>query len=322
MVGVTCANRFVAVVKLTVSGMTEEQIVHLFGTVGTVVNFRLVYDKETGKPKGFGFMEFADLDASASAVRNLNDHEVLNRRLKVDYSNEGTAHDSGSTNTAVLHMQHLPSVQDGQQGRLPPLPAGADLPPNFTCADAISRTLYTLPAPQLLDILSQMKGLVAQDPDKATELLSKAPQLAYAIFQALLLLGLVDTNVLGTIVDQAQRPPVQQAAQPPALSHFPPQLPTATTPYQQAPLHHAPYQQPPYAQPSYTQPPYPQPPYPQPPYQQPSYQQPAPQPAPQQDPQALIRRVLMMPQHQIDALPALERAQIEALRRQFAGQAF
>ena len=96
-------------------------------------------------------------------------------------------------------------------GGLPPLPPGIDLQPNITCPDAISKTLATLPAPQLLDILSQMKGLVMGDPAKATELLKQAPQLAYAIFQALLLMGLVDTSVLGSVVEQASHP-----AQPPA----------------------------------------------------------------------------------------------------------
>lgn len=39
---------------------TEEQIIEIFSTVGKVLNFRLVYDKETGRPKGFGFAEFPD----------------------------------------------------------------------------------------------------------------------------------------------------------------------------------------------------------------------------------------------------------------------
>lgn len=33
---------------------TEEQLKDIFSEVGPVVSFRLVYDRETGKPKGYG----------------------------------------------------------------------------------------------------------------------------------------------------------------------------------------------------------------------------------------------------------------------------
>ncbi len=46
-------------------GLTEEQIIRIFSTAGKVLNFRLVYDRETGRPKGFGFVEFPDSGSSA-----------------------------------------------------------------------------------------------------------------------------------------------------------------------------------------------------------------------------------------------------------------
>lgn len=42
------------------SGLSEEQISELFSSAGQVLNFRLVYDRETGRPKGFGFAEYPD----------------------------------------------------------------------------------------------------------------------------------------------------------------------------------------------------------------------------------------------------------------------
>lgn len=102
------------------TGLTEEQIIRIFSTAGKVLNFRLVYDRETGRPKGFGFVEFPDSgsstpvtsradkwanfpfkDSAASAVRNLNDHEIMNRKLRVDFSNDGGDDDSVCT-TLVL----------------------------------------------------------------------------------------------------------------------------------------------------------------------------------------------------------------------------
>ncbi len=44
----------------SVLGLTEEQIIRIFSSAGKVLNFRLVYDRETGRPKGFGFVEFPD----------------------------------------------------------------------------------------------------------------------------------------------------------------------------------------------------------------------------------------------------------------------
>ena len=41
-------------------GLSEEQISDIFSTAGKVLNFRLVYDRDTGRPKGFGFAEYPD----------------------------------------------------------------------------------------------------------------------------------------------------------------------------------------------------------------------------------------------------------------------
>jgi cleavage stimulation factor subunit 2 len=45
-------------------GLTEEQITDIFSSAGKVVSFRLVYDRETGRPKGFGFAEYPDAGKS------------------------------------------------------------------------------------------------------------------------------------------------------------------------------------------------------------------------------------------------------------------
>ena len=46
------------------TGLSEEQIIDIFSSAGRVLNFRLVYDKETGRPKGFGFAEYPDTGLS------------------------------------------------------------------------------------------------------------------------------------------------------------------------------------------------------------------------------------------------------------------
>ena len=43
-----------------------------------------MYDRETGKPKGYGFCEYKDQETALSAMRNLNGVEIAGRTLRVD----------------------------------------------------------------------------------------------------------------------------------------------------------------------------------------------------------------------------------------------
>jgi cleavage stimulation factor subunit 2 len=289
-----------------------------------VNHFRLVYDKETGKPKGFGFAEYADADQAAAAVRNLNEYELMGRKLRVDYSNDGKddnqggggggggggGHGGGQGHASVGQPTSLPSLPPvnglppGQlQGDAPALPEGTGLGQHFTAQDAISQTVATIPPMQLLDAMQQMQDLCRTDPDKAIQMLKQAPQLTYAITQILILMKLTDQNTLASVIQQT----AAQAAQPPPVAARP-----GPPPVQQPPPH---------AQPSYQQ--YAPPPQqyaaPTPPvgvpYQPPQPPQVAPPPqAPDQS--ALIQQVLAMTREQIDALQPADRQQIIALRQQ------
>ncbi|KAF3480332.1 uncharacterized protein GIQ15_05679 [Arthroderma uncinatum] len=278
--------------------LTEEQVKDILSSAGTVTKFRLMINPETGKPKGYGFADFADADAAASAIRNLNDYEVMGRKIRVDWphNNEKDSVPPDYSQQAQPGMPGGPG-QDGQSSQaplLPALPPGADLPPNLTCPNAISQTLSSLPAPQLLDVLSQMKSLVMADPARATELLRQAPQLAYAIFQALLLMNLVDYSTLGSVVDQASQAQAAQQA-PPSMQQKYQQFPPAPGQVATPPIHGTPFAPPPQAPP----------------------QQQAPPPAAQVPGQEeLLQQVLSMPQAAIDALPPTERNQIMVLRQQ------
>ncbi|OOF92486.1 hypothetical protein ASPCADRAFT_509447 [Aspergillus carbonarius ITEM 5010] len=272
--------------------LTEEQVKDILSSAGTVTKFRLMMNPETGKPKGYGFADFADADAAASAVRNLNDYEIMGRKIRVDWP-----HNNEKDSIPPDYSQiNAPANQDGAQQQqqqqssapLPPLPPGVEVPPHLDCPNAISQTLASLPPNQLLEVLSQMKSLVMADPARATELLRQAPQLAYAIFQALLLMNLVDYSTLGSVVEQASQPsapappPAAQAFQ--AFSAVPGQVstpPMVGTPFGAAAA--APQQQQPQAMPGQEE---------------------------------LLQQVLSMPQSAIDALPPMERSQIMLLRQQ------
>ena len=66
---------------------TEEQLHTTFSEIGRVIKVRMVTDVETGKPRGFAFVEFEDPQAALSAIRNMNEYELNGRRLRVNFSN-------------------------------------------------------------------------------------------------------------------------------------------------------------------------------------------------------------------------------------------
>lgn len=149
-----------------------------------------------------------------------------------------------------------------------------------------------------------MKSLATSDPARATELLNQAPQLSYAVFQALLLMGLVSPEAINSVMEN------------PVGGGGPLAPPPAAVPPQQAAMpggfaFPAPYAQtPPVATSGYAPPPPPQ-----------VQQVPAPAPAPAgQDPAAVLQQVLALPQEVVDQLPELERSQIMAIRAQYGAR--
>lgn len=45
-------------------------------------------DKDSGKPKGYGFCEYPDRETANSAVRNLNNFDLNGRLLRVDFADK------------------------------------------------------------------------------------------------------------------------------------------------------------------------------------------------------------------------------------------
>jgi len=65
----------------------EREISDLFSSIGNVVGVRIVTDRETGRPKGFGFCEFESEDLAKEAVNQLNGTDFMGRSIRVDYAN-------------------------------------------------------------------------------------------------------------------------------------------------------------------------------------------------------------------------------------------
>jgi RNA recognition motif-containing protein len=62
---------------------TESQVRDLFSKHGNVQSVALIMDKETGRPRGFGFVEIDD-SGLAAALKALDGYEMDGRALKVN----------------------------------------------------------------------------------------------------------------------------------------------------------------------------------------------------------------------------------------------
>ena len=62
---------------------TEDDVKELFGQHGTVHSVALIMDRETGRPRGFGFIEVDD-DALSAMIQNLDGKEMDGRALRVN----------------------------------------------------------------------------------------------------------------------------------------------------------------------------------------------------------------------------------------------
>ncbi|BBD07711.1 RNA recognition motif domain-containing protein [Desulfovibrio ferrophilus] len=68
---------------------TEEEVRTAFGNYGEVVSVKLIEDRETGRPRGFGFVEMEDQEALA-AIEALDGTDFGGRSLKVNEAHPRT----------------------------------------------------------------------------------------------------------------------------------------------------------------------------------------------------------------------------------------
>lgn len=67
---------------------TEDQLFDLFGQYGTVNSVRIITDRETNRPKGFGFVEMEEDDSAEAAISALDGQEFDGRNLRVNVALE------------------------------------------------------------------------------------------------------------------------------------------------------------------------------------------------------------------------------------------
>ena len=67
---------------------TELELREVFGTVGTVAEAKIVTERETGRPRGFAFVEMSTEAEAKAAVEQLSGRELGGRTLNVNEAQE------------------------------------------------------------------------------------------------------------------------------------------------------------------------------------------------------------------------------------------
>jgi cold-inducible RNA-binding protein len=63
--------------------LPEDELRNIFSAAGQVASVRLITDRETGRPKGFGFVEMSSEAEAQDAIQKLNGSTVGNRKIVV-----------------------------------------------------------------------------------------------------------------------------------------------------------------------------------------------------------------------------------------------
>ncbi len=71
--------------------LTEDDLREIFEEYGTVDSAKVITDKETGRSKGFGFIEMPNDTEAKHAIEELNEAKINDRVVKVNTARERTS---------------------------------------------------------------------------------------------------------------------------------------------------------------------------------------------------------------------------------------
>ena len=76
----------------------NEGLESLFSQYGSVVSAKVITDRETGRSRGFGFIEMSNSDEAAAAIEALNNYEHDGRNLRVNEAEDKPRKNFGGGN--------------------------------------------------------------------------------------------------------------------------------------------------------------------------------------------------------------------------------
>ena len=194
-------------------------------------SIRIQIDKETGRTKGFAFVEYNDANAALAAIKHLDGHELNGRKLRVSYTTNSQRYLQDYARETGIAM------------------------PEASVRTAEYHAVSNMPLSEVWDMLDAMKKMVDEDKSSThvKALLEAYPQLMGALLEGEKRLGIVSNiqNVSSTTNSssantttqmQQSAPQFQQTAwiPPPPVLAAPPVF---TFPPSGQPMNYQPYQQ-------------------------------------------------------------------------------
>lgn len=329
--------------------MTEQQLADLFSAVGPVKASRLATDRETGRFRGYGFVEFFDVPTAEAAARNLSGTDLGGRAIRINFAEEhqmqgaggpggggGGGGPAGGPGGGFRSGGGRPvgAVAAQQSAAAVAQLLGAPPSTDREVQEGVDRVFAGMSRRDLWEVLRELRDVAfggslgpnAPPPDRhrAAAFFAERPGLTKAVFQAQVLLGLVQAP---GALDGGGPPPMPMPPPPrpmpvaPGGGPPPPPYPGAAPP----PPYGAPPPPPPYGMgpgPGAAPPP-PRPMQPA-PMQHQQQQAPMQQQQPQQpelatpEQVALLQQVQAMSEAQVAALPAEYRDQVLFIKGKLA----
>lgn len=78
--------------------VTDEELRKLFAEFGTVTSAKVITDRETGRSRGFGFVEMESEKDGNEAMKKLNQKEIEGRALSVTVAREKAPRNNSGNN--------------------------------------------------------------------------------------------------------------------------------------------------------------------------------------------------------------------------------
>jgi RNA recognition motif-containing protein len=78
-------------------GTTEDSLRNLFSSYGTVASAKIIFDRDTGNSKGFGFVEMSTDEEASAAITGTNGRDLEGRQIRVNEAMDKPRRDRGNS---------------------------------------------------------------------------------------------------------------------------------------------------------------------------------------------------------------------------------
>jgi cleavage stimulation factor subunit 2 len=182
--------------------VTEQQLADIFSAAGPVKASRLATDRETGRFRGYGFVEFFDVPTAEAAARNLAGTDIGGRSIRINFAEEHQVQQGGGGGAGGGGAGGAPRGRPmGQVAAQQSAAAVAQLlgaPPatDREVQEGVDRVFAGMSRRELWEVLRELKDVAfggggAGGAGAAAAFFAERPGLTKAVFQAQVLLGLV-----------------------------------------------------------------------------------------------------------------------------------